>query len=714
MTPQAFYIKNHSSSTLLRADLAQLPALSARPAFATKNEFAAWCHSASTEHVFYVMSEPEHPGLRSSGANPVKYLHGLVADYDGPADVVQAALSRLTFADGRAPTWVTKTFSGKARLIWAFERAVPAFTADVQTRFRAIIAKELKVKSILPGLDEGAWDNPHTPYELGTEWRQPCGDVRLSSTLVMSAMHEASNKAKWVATGPQIPMEAVAAEVDRRWPGRWTGPFVEGARGVRFWDSTADNNTGCTLRAIGVQAWTGEGRFMSWSEILGPQFVANYQTNRIGGAIEGVYHDGQDYWMKDNEEHWRSYAGQQMSRRLAVKHGLSLESRRGQASEVAQALTTVEDCRAVDGAFPCLFLQDEVVRDGKHKYLNISRVTTMPTTGQRREWGEGFPWLAQYLSGLFDREQLDVFLSWLGHFYNNARVGKPRKGHALFVAGDVSAGKTFLSQFVIGNLMGGHQEASSYMLGNTTFNESLFYAPVWTVDDATMMGDSKRHALYSNMVKKFVANPYQEFHPKFKKAVTFKFNGRLIVTMNDDATSVKMLPSIEHSILDKLVILKAGKPGTSFIGAEEKVRNEIGSFADYVANWVTPEWLQSRPDEVARFGHNSWQHPELLDTARDSSSSAGVCELLEMWRPLFFRTNDKTEWSGNVSELYKELKTTESISSLVDKVARDRNVLASELQHLRAQGVKWVDFKRTNRMRVYTITRPEDTPLRKP
>lgn len=713
MNPLAFYIKNHSSSELHKAELATLHTLSTHPEFASKAEFAKWCHESSTDHVFYTMAEPEHSTMRSSGQNPIKFLHGLVADYDGFPEAIQAAIPRLTFSDGKAPTWITTTFSGKARLIWAFERPVPVFSPEVMAKFKQLIAKDLKVRMLLPGLDEGAWENPHTPFELGTNWRQPWGDTRLSSSTVASMLHEAASKAKFKVEGPTIPMEVIAAEVERRWPGRWTGAFVDGAKGVRFWDASADNPTGCTIRTNGVIAYTGECKFLHWDAILGAEFAAQYQASRIGTAIDGVYHDGMDYWQRDEEGIWASFGGQQMSRRLAVMNRLSnvTDPRRGTASEVAAAITSIENMKRVDGAFPCLFMRDQIVRDGARKYLNISRVNPIPATGARNTWGEGFPWMAEYLSGLFGKEQLDVFLTWLARFYNNARVGAPRKGHALFIAGDVSAGKTFLSQRIIGDMMGGSQEATSYMLGSTSFNEELFYHPVWTVDDAVAAADPKRHSSYSQMVKKFVANPYQEFHPKFKKSVSFRFNGRLIVTMNSDPVSIGMLPNIEQSILDKLVILRADKPGTSFAGAEEKVRKELPAFCDFVANWVTPDWLMTKPDECARFGHDSWQHPELLSTARDSSPTAGMMELLTMWRPQFFRKTDAAQWTGTASDLMVELKSTESIASIVDRVAFTRNAMGTHLQNLIAQGTPWIGYIRNKTQRLYTVSRPEDMPV---
>jgi hypothetical protein len=124
-TPQAFFIKNHSSTDLHSAPLASLPTLSQRPQFPSKADYAKWCHDATTEHVFYTLVEPEFTNQRSSGQNRIKYLHGIVADYDGDAGAITAALPELKFGPGKAPTWVTTTYSGKARLIWCFEKPVP-------------------------------------------------------------------------------------------------------------------------------------------------------------------------------------------------------------------------------------------------------------------------------------------------------------------------------------------------------------------------------------------------------------------------------------------------------------------------------------------------------------------------------------------------------------------------------------------------------------
>ncbi|MCX6953035.1 MAG: hypothetical protein NTV51_12850 [Verrucomicrobia bacterium] len=716
MSPQAFYIRNHSSSELHKTDLAALPTISTRPAFATKEAYAVWCHDQTTQHCFYTLAEPEFAGIRPSSQNPIKFLHGIVADYDGDAGAINAALPALTFTTGKAPTWVTTTFSNKARLIWLFEKPVPTFTPDVLTRFLTILMKDFKLKGLLPGLDEGALiTNPYTPYELGTNWRHLHGDTRIPHDVVMLALHDASNKAKWKVNGPEIPMEAVAAEVAKRWPGRFAGAITEGARGVRFWDSRADNNTGCTIRKEGVQAWTGECKFIPWAELLGDEFVKQYRANRIGGAIDGTFFDGRDYWQKDETTIWRHLTTEAVKRHINVLHGLSAESKKGQASELNLALTTIDRMQRVDGAFPCLFIESDIVQDKNQRYLNISRAKVMtPSTPSGRAWGDGFPWIAKYLDGLFGDTQREVFLSWFSHFYQNAAKGKPKRGQALFIAGPKSAGKTLLSQCIVGGIMGGFAEATHYLLGETTFNEELFPNPIWAVDDATASADPRMHQKYSQIIKKVVANPYQEYHPKFKKAVTFRWNGRVIVTLNDDPTSIAMLPRIDGSLLDKLIILRAAPPLVSFDGVEDTLAVELPFLADFLSSFVIPEWLKKNPDDTIRFGHDAWHHPALLETAKASSEAAALQELLELWRKYFFRVEDLPAWTGSATDLLGELLGMEGVKGLVSPSFRQTRTLGRLLNHLIAQHLPWIsDINRKSSGRGYAISRPAEVTANK-
>ena len=315
-------------------------------------------------------------------------------------------------------------------------------------------------------------------------------------------------------------------------------------------------------------------------------------------------------------------------------------------------------------------------------------------------WGDDFPWISDYLDQLFDDEQRPIFLSWLAHFYQSARAGKLRNGHGLFVAGPPGSGKTFLSNVLISKLMGGHQEVSAFVLGTTQFI-TAHEKPVWTVDDAVASTDNRAHTLYSQLVKKIIANFSLPYHPKGINAVDQEWLGRLIVTLNDDPESIQMLPSIEHSVLDKVIFLKAADTSIDFTDAAQLVAKELPAFAAFIRDWVIPE--DHRGDW--RFGVKSWQHPDLLNIAKQASSTAGLAELLDLWRREWFRQDDVDEWNGTALELMKDLGEVESIKSLVHKTVTHRNSLGKNLSKLIREGTPWISASpQKNSSTRYTIT----------
>jgi hypothetical protein len=698
VTP-AFYIRNHSSSELITESLETLQQHDARPStLADKPAYRAWCVDETTDHVFFSLTEPRIPSLRPTKENPPQWLHGLVVDYDGQ---VSESMVKAFKPTSYSPAFITSTFSGGLRVIYVFEQKVPIFNQACGERFIEGLEKLLALNKHFPGLDRKALFDTCQFYELGTNWRAPFGAPIIPVSATMALIENASKRTD--LGGDDIPLEIVAAEVAKRFPGRWHGDFVEGARGVRFWDPQADNESGAVVRKGGMQAFTGEGRFLPWSDIFGAEWVRTFNESRFAAAIENRFFDGRLYWYRDARDTWSSVNGDIMARHLNVKHGVSRDRKKGKPAEVDQCLTAIEDRNHVDGAFPFLFCPDILVESQGERLLNISRVAVMPPAPDSRNWGEDFPWIADYLGRIFP-EDLDVFLSWLSRFYQNALKGKPKKGQALFIAGPAGAGKTFLSWRIIGGLMGGFSEATDYVLGNTTFNNSLFYKPVWTIDDAVAGADLRRHAVYSQIVKKIVANPNQQFHAKFKDAVTQRWDGRLVVTLNDDPESIAMLPNIDHSVLDKLVMLLACDAGIDFRGAEEIVARELPFFAAFIRDYRIPEILLTRPGEVARFGHDSFHHPDLINSARASSSTAGLAELLEMWRTEYFRANaDETEWTGNTSALLVALQNTDNLRRLVDTTIPSRNALGRELQKLVQQDYDWVQFKRSNGKQFYVV-----------
>ena len=116
----------------------------------------------------------------------------------------------------------------------------------------------------------------------------------------------------------ELPMETVAAEVEKRWPGRWKGEFKLGARGMRFWDDSAANDTAAIVRETGMTCFTGDQAFVTWSQIFGRSFVEEFQTSKLGAASQDIYFVGGGYLFREAGE-WHELRIEAARRRLALR-----------------------------------------------------------------------------------------------------------------------------------------------------------------------------------------------------------------------------------------------------------------------------------------------------------------------------------------------------------------------------------------------------------
>jgi hypothetical protein len=676
-----FFLRNLKSSQLCRAELADL---AARPSthhrFKTKPEQKAWNALEATDHCFYSLFEPKDPTQRLTvKANPVARLHGLVADFDAKiSDDMLAKAVRSMPADWPA-SFTTKTFSGGCRILWVFERPIEIVSTDLAKEFLAGAAKSIGLARLLPGFDEPAFMDTAKVFELGANWVSLNPGTLVSSNLVTKIRFDAAQKVNWRRhDGPAIPIHEVAAEVERRWPGRWRGPFEVGSQGVRFWSSTSDNIHGCWIRENGVVAFSGENKFMPWGEVLGEAFVKKYEADRIGGAISNTYYDGHAFWVKTADGFWQTYNTELLKNRLRVR-GLSGTPQKGQPSEVDKAVDHLVENARLDGGYAFLFDEREVVTLGSNRYLNLSRVRAAPPADGPRTWGQEFPWIAGYLNEIFRGDQLDAFLSWHRHFWFNAWKCRPSKGHALFIVGPAGLGKTLLNYHLIGGSVGGYTDCSDFLQGKTEFNKELFESPLGCIDDAVGAADRRSHDVYSQMVKKIVANPRLTYRRMYADPILIPYFGRLVVTLNDDAVSTGMLPTTDGSIVDKMIFLKASARTNPFVGNEEEtIRRELPAYLAFLRDYKVPESLQGE----VRFGMKAYKHPELMLAAQSGSKTAEVRDLIEMWKEQYFRQEGGEDWTGRASDLYVDMQNTDTVRRLCDATIRNTNYLGKMLKQL--------------------------------
>jgi len=652
-----------------------------------KAAFIGWCQKPSTQNCHFSGMEGLDPFRRIGKDNPVALIRGLVADYD-------ARMTDAMFQDLKnhcptefVPNWCSYTFSGRGRLVWMFDEPVAVANHRLLKSFLRIVSKRLQLNVLLPGFEEEAFLTPSKYYDKGHTWKQ-LETKRIPRNFLFQWMYEAGGKVNWKIQDVVIPLEIVKAKIDEAYPGEWKGPFEVGSRGRRFWDPDAKNETSVIVRETGFQCFSGDQGFVPWSQVLGTSFVNEYEADKTGEIIADLYYDGKNYWRKPDDV-WEPLSKEDLRLMLKVKYGLcGSTSRKETASEVERVMYAIQEQKTVTAALPFVHFPSGLVRQTGLKYLNTSSVKCLePAKDAPADWGDKFPWLASLIDGLFDpAEQKEFFLSWWKHFYGNALKFKPRTGHALFIAGDPGVGKTLLSTGVVSRSVGGHVDASSYLLGEEKFTSHVVSSPVMSVDDTVPASDSRRHTRYSAMIKKITANRYQTYEEKFQKAGQVLWMGRVIVSCNLDPESVKLLPNVELSLLDKVMLFRCKDSGLTFPSAEEidkTISAELPYLCRYLLDWEIPKQCEGD----ARFGCKAYHERSLFSAALQTGASFTFLELLYDFLQSYSEGvvgSKQDAWKGSPTRLLADMSLDPNIGGIASKYKPAQ--IASLLGQLQSHG----------------------------
>ena len=641
-----------------------------------KEKFREWCADSSTDHVFYSANVGINPGLRVSAENPVAKTWALVADYDSDLLVamsdaeIDAKIDAAVAKKGILPGWASRTFSNKVRLVWEFEKPVHGSPEPLWKAAMEGVVGVTGARRMLPGFDETSISAIQV-FELGGSWRNLGGKVVDSATL-SGVFYNAAKKAALRADSTvEIPIEDVAAEVERRWPGQWPGDFRFGTRGPLFWLNDGVTRIGCQVGDHGMICFSdraGKG-FVPWKEVLGAKFVSDFENRKIESALDGIYYDGSRYWMKVGNGRWASHTKEDTLLKLRSM-GFSGDRKKGETvSELERLLLTIHEQNRVDSVAPFLFDKRDVVEYMGDTYLN--RSCRRPA---QRAGGDGhpskWPWLHRYLTGMLDRpvgsatDPNDHLKAWVKRFWESADRGDPMAGHLLVIAGEANTGKSLFGMFILREIMGGGMDAGHYLLTGGGFNKRLGEVAVWNVDDGVSASDFKDHRKFSEMLKKSAANPEINYQPKYADATTIPWLGRIVITCNVDAGSLDALPQLDGTVLDKLILMKMADrviefPPKSIL--EATIREEIPHYLDALANWEPP------PEVVGdnRFGVIPYHHPELVAEAREKSPEQNLADVIDEW-VVQYRTvhPEATEWEGKPVHLLMELMATDSLKDV--------------------------------------------------
>ena len=650
--------------------------------FVSKDDYRAWCVNRTTNHRFLTNGIGLNASLRTSKQdNPIVRLACVIGEFD--AKTTQLDLAEAPFQ----PNWVCRTYSGNLRMFWELPETLPLDNEEHRTAFLRIFFKEVKAVKLAAGFAlEESLDCYHH-YEIGYNWIQVSAQPTIAAATLQGWMFRACEN-RWPAERTQIEFESVRKECAARWPNcgvHWE-TWAPGVRCHRFWDPNADADS-AVVSEHGVRCWTGDKVFVSWSDILGADWVRSQTDVMLGSSVQGWYWESKTgkYWTQLGAKDWHPFTSGDFRLRASAMGLSETRPKSGGPSQVDKAQLMVQDTAAVHGIFPAFFNQSKVVDIAGLKYLNTTTVQVLQPEPAPCAWGEGFEWTADYFERLFDVEQRFVMLHWLACYYKQAINGTPNRGVASFMAGGVGVGKTFFNRQILHRLFGGSMDASHYLTGADQFNSNLVAAPVWTVDDAVFQGTAQARERYSQMIKMATSNEGIVMRGMHREGFRAPWFGRISVTMNADPDSLKLLPTTDISIKDKIQVLKARdtKLGPGQWASDDKMSREIKCFAAY---------LRDLPEDPVfcggRFGTKPYLDRDLIEDSESASNVAGTKEILEAWANRYFedRGAGVFEWVGTATQLFEAVSAYEAISDALKRQTKSVSHLQHDLRKLFGSG----------------------------
>ena len=293
------------------------------------------------------------------------------------------------------------------------------------------------------------------------------------------------------------------------------------------------------------------------------------------------------------------------------------------------------------------------------------------------------PLIESVVKQLFQIGEVDQrprIYGWLKMARKAMLEGFPMPGQALVLAGPRNAGKN-LFQDIITEMLGGRAEKPyRYMVGRSEFNGDLFGAEHLCIADEVPFYDMPSRRVFGSKIKDICVNSLQSCHGKHKEALTLFPLWRLSISVNDEAENLVMLPPLEESIEDKIMLLKVSRaimpmPSDSPQHRMEfwdAVRAEIPSFIHFVENYEIPEELKE-----SRFGIQAFQHPELVEVLKEMTHENRLMELMQI-----IVIPENGVWKGTLEQLETQLLEDSTYKRQLEKLLYYPTALMTYMRRL--------------------------------
>lgn len=362
-------------------------------------------------------------------------------------------------------------------------------------------------------------------------------------------------------------------------------------------------------------------------------------------TIEAYYDaNRKEIMVRNADGDWNRYTETQFKRQLKAK-GISASISRGEfVSDVDKIIVETQDNRSVVYTGTLAGWNAGVHEtDGGRILVTKGPELIEPAPGS---WNN----LQRFFETLLS-DQSAFLYAWIKVAIESLRSGSFRPGQAVAICGPKDCGKS-LAQLLITQIFGGRlARPYQYMAGKTEFNADMFTAEHLAIEDDVPSTKLAERRVFGAKIKEFTANQVQRLHAKGRDAIMLDVFWRMTITVNDEPENLMILPPIDESLVDKIMLLKACRAvlpcdTTTTEGRERcwsTLQGELPAFLFWIQQWEIPAEMQS-----GRYGVKEYHHPEILQTLAELSPEAKLEQLIDT---ALFSGEIILAWSGTATEL---------------------------------------------------------------
>ncbi len=319
------------------------------------------------------------------------------------------------------------------------------------------------------------------------------------------------------------------------------------------------------------------------------------------------------------------------------------------------------------------------------------------------------------LMNMLGDQQYRRLLCWLKFRRKAIFENRWRPGQALALVGPPGCCKSYL-QSLITRLLGGRcGKPWRFMSGGTEFNSDLIGMEHLAIEDDAPKTDYHSRRAIGSAIKTMLFAELQSAHAKGRAALSIAPRWALSISINDEPENLLVLPPLDESLLDKLMLLKCEyvpRPVPPQMTEMEWLRQladeELAGLAYQIDRVEVPtEWVDPR------CGVRAYQHPILTAAL---SAMAPEAHLLELIDDAIFGNGTRKTWRGTSAALERELRNSPRSSEL-GHLLKFRNACATYIGRLSRSVPERFKLFRTrahNEWQIMASSRPEELPPETP